>query len=430
MSTSALPPRPRTDFSWVSTTRMICAVAELGEKPDIRLMEELLRRADVGDEAAVAAILNYTMSHVEEALARSPRPLIEEAHPESNPLWLAVVAGELRTPRAVDALLRVLRAASRSDHVASFAAAVALARIGGPAVDAVAELARSGEWWQRIWACAALGWNEDARAREALLAALSRERATLDAVVNAIADRRDPGAIPALLGALTTCEPDLRADIEEVIRDLHHGDRERPTDRDWRLRYLTDPDRGFIDTGWPAAAIIFREDDGTRPCLNPVPPVRGLDEILAGGGRPFGVRVDPDGNPVCSCCEARMWTYTGVLVCPATASQVARIQDRWLTRARDEARLEDLFDVFALLEADQEALWADRPPPPSPWDQDEVDPALAINWAWHGVAWLIEHGVDGVAEGRDRLWKESFRLVGVEALAGSAGDAAGRPSVN
>ena len=430
MDTSALPHRPRTDFSWVSTTTVTCAIAKLGEKPNIRLMEELLRRADVADEAGVATLIHYTMSYVEEALARSPRPLIEEAHPESNPLWLAVVAGELRTARAVDALLRVLRAASRSDHVASFAAAVALARIGGPAVDAVAELARSGDWWQRIWAYAALGWNEDARAGEILLAALSHERPALDAVVSAIADRRDAGAIPALLGALATCDPDLRADIEEAIRDLHHGDRERPTDRDWRLRYLTDPDVGFIDTGWPAAAIIFREDDGTRPCLNPVPPVRGLDQVLAAGGPPVGVRVDADGNPVCSCCDARMWTYTDVLVCPATASQVAWIQDRWLTRARDEARLDDLFDVFELLDAEREALWADRSPPPSPWDQDEVDPSLAINWAWHGVAWLIEQGVDGVEEGRDRLWKESLSLLGVEALAGSAGEAAGRPSVN
>lgn len=141
--------------------------------------------------------------------------------------------------------------------------------------------------------------------------------------------------------------------------------------------------------------------------------------------------VDPDGNPLCQCCGARMWVSTGVWVCPANAMTVAWIQDRWLTRALDELRLEDLFDVFEILEKEHHAL-LEGPRPASPWDQDQVDPRVVVVWAWSGIEWLIEQGIDDVWSRYERIRQEAMKLVGLKTLAKGTqggGKAVGEPSV-
>jgi hypothetical protein len=424
MHTNQCQTRPRTDFSYVSTPSLISSLASTGDRPNIRLMEQLLSRLPEW-APALAGIMHSSVARYS-----------SDEEPAFNPVWLAVVAGVARLPEAVPPLIRLLRAAPEHDDIVLLAGAEALAKIGAVAVEGVTEVAGNGEWWQRIWAYASLGWNPDPRAGEILRAALAEEVrladgvSLVDVIASALADRGDADDIPALLDALQTCDPDLRGDIEDTIRDLHGGGRDRLIDRDWRLRYRMDPDYGFIDAGWPASAVGFTEDDGRRPRLAPATlPVRTLEAILAHPEPVFGVRVDADGNPLCQCCEARMWLSTGVWVCPATAMKVCWIQDRWLTRARDEMNLDDLFDVFDLLEDEHDAL-LDGPRPATPWDQDEVDPLTAVGWAWRGVEWLIEKGIDDVWIGGDRIRGEATKLVGLEALTKQARDSAGEPSIN
>lgn len=409
------PPRPRTDFSYVSTSSLISAATLATERPNVRLMEELLGRGP--DQApGMVAVLNFCVSRK------------RVGH---TPLWLAVVAGESKATGAVAALLTMLRTAPEHDDLTLVVAAEALAKIGRPAVAGLGELTRTGDWWCRIWAYAALGWSSDPGASAVLLSALEEEELLADVVVRALADRGDPTLVPALLDALATCHPRLRLDLEGAIRDLHHDDQDRPVDRDWRLRYRLDPEYGQVDTGWPASAAMFREDDGSQPPLTgPPPPVRSLAEILAHREPVFGVRVDPDGNPICDCCDARMWVSTGVWVCPATAMTVAWIQDRWLTRARNEARLDDLFDVLDLLEDELHALYQELTRPETPWDQDEVEPSIAVAWAWRGVCWLIEKGIEDVQVGGERIREEARRLVGLEAMANGSPESARSPSLN
>lgn len=116
--------------------------------------------------------------------------------------------------------------------------------------------------WQRIWAYASLGWNADPRAGEILEAALAEEVllpdgvSLADIVAKALAERGDPGVTPALMEAIRGCDPDLRGEIEEAIREVHAGERERDIDWDWRLRYQMDPRYGCIDPGWPHSAIV------------------------------------------------------------------------------------------------------------------------------------------------------------------------------
>ncbi|MFO7894029.1 MAG: HEAT repeat domain-containing protein [Longimicrobiales bacterium] len=354
------PTRPRTDFSFVSTASLIASVARTGDRPNVRLMEELVRRGPEW-EPGLVAVLNYSISCHE-----------ADEDPPTTPVWLAVVAGVMRLPGAVPPLLRLLRTADMDDSVALLAAAEALAKIGSGAVDGVAEVAREGEWWRRIWAYASLGWNADPRAGEILKAALAREVSLpdgvslADVVVKALADRGDTGVTAVLMEALRTCDPDLRGEIEEAIREIHAGELDRLIDRDWRLRYQMDPRYGCIDTGWPHSILVVTEDDGRRPRLRASGPSdRTLEAILAEPRPVFGARVDPDGNVLCACCDAPMWMSTGVWVCPANAMTVGWIQDRWLSRVEAELGLEHLFDVFDVLEEEHYAL-LDGPRPPTP----------------------------------------------------------------
>jgi hypothetical protein len=403
---------------------MIAALSRTGDRPNVRLMEALLAR---GAEWEVGVVVGLNF-----ALAGGPA----EQDAPLNPLWLAVLAGLMRAKGAVPGLLRMLRAVAEHDVVAQVVAAEALARIGGPAVDGLSELARDGEWWQRVWAYASLAWNSDPRAGEVLRAALAEEvklpngTSLADVVVMALADRSDDSVVPALLEALRTCEPSLRGEVEDAIRALHGGKVVRLIDFDWRLRYRMDPEYGFVDGGWPASVLISTEDDGTRPRLTfPPPPVRTLAEILAQSRPVFGVRVDPDGNPLCRCCDAPMWISTNVWVCPATAMTVAWIQDRWLARAREDFHQDDLFDVFDILEDEHHAI-LEGPRPASPWDQDEVEPLTEVAWAWRAVEWLIEQGVQDVPTGGERIRKEAEKLVALKALTKRAREKEGWLSPN
>jgi hypothetical protein len=98
MEPKQLAARPRTDLSYVATPTLISAVARTGDRPNVRLMEELLARGP-GWEPGVVAALNLALSSG-----------TGDRDPPPNPLWLAVVAGVMRAAGAVPGLLRMLRA--------------------------------------------------------------------------------------------------------------------------------------------------------------------------------------------------------------------------------------------------------------------------------------------------------------------------------
>jgi hypothetical protein len=398
MRTTWQTPSARSRFSRMSTPELVKFLGRTRGRPNVRLMEELLSRCPEW-EAGVVAGLNA-------AVAGSGADRGSPSHPE----WLAVVAGEMRWARAAPALLRMLRAVPLDDYVAALAAAEALAKIGGPAVDGLVEVARAGEWWQRVWAYASLGWNPAPRAREALLAALPHERLLPDVVAAGLADQGDHGDIPDLLEALGRCEPVHRAYVEAAIQDLHAGSRDRPIGRDWRLRYQMNPAFGDVHPGRAGLALMARDRDGQLAGPPARPRVRSLEEILADPPPDPGYPVDAEGNPVCECCGVSMWITTGPLVCPSSAVLVTWIEHRWLVRAQDDARLDDLFDVFDLLADEFLALRA----VPRPRRRKARARRRARSWeielTWLGVCWLIEQGIEDVTTARARLVTEMSRL--------------------
>jgi hypothetical protein len=396
MTTTRQTHLARSRCSRMSTPALVALVARIKGRPSVRLMEELLSRCPEG-KADVVAGLNAAVAGA-------------GAERGSQPVWLAVVAGELRWARAAPALLRMLRDVQRDDYVAALSAAEALAKIGGPAVDGLVEVARGDEWWQRVWAYASLGWNRSPRAREALLAALPHERLLPDVVAAGLADQGDQGDIPALLEALGRCEPVYRAYLEAAIQDLHAGSRTRPIEADWRLRYQTNPAFGHVHPGPAGLALMARERDGQLVGPPAQRRVRSLEEILADPPPDPGYPVDEEGSPVCECCGVSMWSTTGPLVCPTTAVLVTWIQHRWLVRAQDEALVDDLFDVFDLLDDELLALHA----APRPRRRKARARRRAQSWeielTWLGVCWFIEQGIEDVTTARARLITEMSRL--------------------
>jgi hypothetical protein len=398
MTTTRQTHMARSRFSRMPTPELVQLVARTSGGPNVRLMEELLSRCPEWEPGVVAG-LNAAVAG---AGAEHGLP--------SQPVWLAVVAGEMRWARAAPALLRMLRAVPLDDYVAGLAAAEALAKIGGAAVDGLVEVARAGEWWQRVWAYASLGWNPAPRARDALLAALPHERLLTDVVAAGLADQGEHGDIPALIEALGRCSPVHRAYLEAAIQDLHAGRRERPADRDWRLRYQINPAFGDVHPGRAGLALMARDRMGQLIGPPAQPRVRSLDEILAEPPPDPGYPVDAEGNPVCECCGASMWIVTGPLVCPNTAVLVTWIEHQWLVRAQDDARLDDLFDVFDLLDDELRELRA----APRPRRRKARARRRARSWeielTWLGVCWFIEQGIEDVTPARARLVTEMSRL--------------------
>ena len=330
----------------------------------------------------------------------------EEGDDEEDPLmplWALVVLGELGDPAALPSLAETIRRGARESYPLPLAAAEAMAKIGPAALPTLESLAADPDPTCRIWAYGVMGWIRHDAAYEFLIQALSRDAECLDALGAAIQEHRRTEAIPLLYEALQRAEPWQRLDVEGAIRDLQMEDDLEPLhEQDWRLRYRPEPRFGAMVPGWPAVAVIAR-DEGVHRDRDPVP-LRSLKEILAD--------VPPrDEEPeLCECCGEPWSTGAGVPVCPATAVVVTMIQHAVLGRYRDEYEFDDLFEVMTEVEYDwMEAL--DRPEPRSRRGRDEREDRLTeLHMVREACRWLIERGVESVGGGRAALLAEAQRL--------------------
>lgn len=311
---------------------------------------------------------------------------------ERDLLCLVVLLGETRHPDAVPPLVVQLR---RTDwSLVAQAATEALARIGGAAVPALVEVARTGDPLERLHAYAGLGWIADDRAYGALVDALARDPELGDVIAMALADQGTPEAIPALYEAYGRCEPWQRVELEYAMRALHRGWERGPLrTRDWRLRYRPDPAlEGAFAPEWVAMAALLRTSRDTisaRPSLA----LRPLAEILAD---PPEAKDLPE---TCEECGAPLERPTGIPACPESAVSGAVYQLRLLEAAREDG-IEDLFELLDELEA-EEAEHRDRGEPRTPrarerW-QDEVSELMLSR---ETCQWLIEQGVEQVGRGK------------------------------
>ena len=351
----------------------------------VRAMERVLA---IG-EAAVPAITD--------ALARW------QDDEEHDLLWLLVLLGELRSPRAVEPLIRQL---ARTDlDILAQAAGEALAKIGPPAVPALSELARNGNLLQRLYAYTSLGWIHDDHAYAVLVGALSHDPDLGDVLAATLAEQGRPEAIPLLYQQYQSCEPWQRVEFEEAIQDLHRGQQStRLWSRDWRLRYRRLPALGEgFDPEWVFISAMVHQDSELRE-KRAVVPLRSFEEITRATPEP------EEPAQTCENCGAPIEYPTGVPICPETALSVAVYQLGFLRGAREDG-IEDLFDLLDELE-NQEWEQRDRGEPVTPTARERWRDELEELRLCHKTCqWLIEQGIiEEVGPARARLLAEAARL--------------------
>ena len=172
------------------------------------------------------------------------RPLIDaldEVEPDDDdwtPLWIAIALGELRSPDAVPALLRLI--ALPEGDVLAEAGVEGLAKIGPAALPAVLDFARGARDWEaRHYAYVVIGLIPGEASFRFLVAALDADPLLWSPLAMALADLGDPRALAHLRRILGASHGEEEASIREAIEILEGRRPPYPKlhQQEWRDRY-------------------------------------------------------------------------------------------------------------------------------------------------------------------------------------------------
>lgn len=358
--------------------------------PPVRLMEEVLRRSP--RDAVPALVSKLREMGIGTTWA---------------PLWLIVLLGEFRRPIAAPALANELGRKGDPDPWTAQGAAEALAKIGSPAIEVLRDCTASDVWRCRMYAYAALGWIGSPAACRILIEALERDPGTADALACALGDAACGEAVEPLHASLSGCDPFLRPVIEQQIQRLHRGEKKvSPAGEDWRRRYRPRGRRVFA-AGWPHRLRALRERREWPRMRTHGPPVRPLEEILAGAARP---RAQP---PVCYLCPLPAVSSTGIHACELHAPELIREQAELLENAARDMLSEGLpfrwqsgrsvFDLLAFVDTRISAMTI----MPHRLVLGEGDPRTALDLPWSPALeahpWVERRYAAALAAARDPL---------------------------
>jgi HEAT repeat protein len=200
------------------------------------LLDEISGARGEMPEAAIEDLLALGEPAVEQLLG-----LLDSVEPDEDdwtPYWTVVALGELRSPRAVPALLQLLRLPEGG--VLAEAAAEALIKTGPPAAAVLPVFIRNTpEWEARQLAYHALGNIPSDASLAVLVEALDRDALLWSSIAAALADLGDRRAVPALRSALAKCDEREASAFREAIDILEgrHPPHPKPHLTDWRERY-------------------------------------------------------------------------------------------------------------------------------------------------------------------------------------------------
>lgn len=240
----------------------------------------------IGDPRAIVPLLTlfdedqdqFTQRSVIEALGKFNAPRVIDAligilgNDSLNEWARDQAAGSLGELKAVKAIPVLVAALPESRANIGYKAAIALGKIGGPAIDRLILLLNSPNERVRSLAADGLGYAKDAKAVEPLIAALKAGDASAAEALGKLGDAR---AVPALIVALHSPDGYLVCNAIEALGKLHAAEAAPAllvmlkTESDTFNRcYLIS---ALGDTGTPqaeAAILPFLTDDdlGVRSC--------------------------------------------------------------------------------------------------------------------------------------------------------------------
>ncbi len=369
-----------TDYSDYSLDDLIDVITTWPVGMPVRAMERVLAMG----ESAVPSLI--------EALERWRKDESRDL------LWLVVLLGEIRSPLAVEPLIDQVQRTTEEELTQ--AAAEGLAKIGIPSLPALGQLATAPDPFVRIFVYAALGGIRHDQAFSMLIDALTQDPNLGDVLAQALYDQGKTEAIPFLYKAYCNCEPWQRIEFEDTICRLHFGEIDPPLwSKNWRVRYRRGPAWGTFEIGWPGICVLIRQH-AEKITDRVSPPVRPLEEIIAGGAEP---------TETCEDCGGLVEHSTGLPVCPETALEVALQQARVLGEMRQHGA-DDIFDLCDTLDdmawRHYESEEASKAGNQDRWHAEEED--LEIHRKT--CSWLVEQGIEDIAGGRALLLAKAVEL--------------------
>lgn len=310
-------------------------------------------------------------------------------------LWATVILGELKSPEGIPLLLRLIQEAEGLE--VPIAAAEGLAKIGKPALEAVARLlGEKPEPKTRIFLYAALSGIGTREAWDMLLEALEEDQELDFVVARALAERAHPGDEEIIYKAYLQAESWKRAPFEETMAGMLGGRCPWSVPfKDWRLRYRRQPRQGLkVHRSWPDVLIMLWEN---RHLLRPDPQAEtvSLEELKQKARARKGESVCPD-------CGQVFRSPTGIPLCEEVEEDLIEFQ---LQRVREwlAHKWEDIHEV--LDELDRHEMEALQLPEESDEERTWKGEALdSIEVVKDTLSWMVEQGMSGLSQGERRLW--------------------------
>jgi hypothetical protein len=363
----------------LTSEQLIALISEHPWGVPVRDMEALLALGDEGVEPLRRFFEDPDLSH----------------SGETDLLWPLVVLGELRDPRFMPTLFRVLREAQGLEL--PIAAAEALAKLGFLAIPAIEELLDEKSVARtRILAYMALAHMDHPHAWEILEGALENDPELDFAVARALAERNLSEDQERVYRAYCEAESWKRSAFEETLTGMISG---RPTwstpHRDWRLRYRRQPKQGLrIFRSWPDVMVLLWENrHELRPSASTVP--YSMEQLRQ--------RADQRREEsVCQDCGEPFRSPTGVPLCGEAEEDLIEFQ---LQRIRDwmDDRWEDIHEI--LDELDHQEMGALQWPEETDEERAYKNEALdSIDVVKSTLCWMVEEGLAGLSQGERRLW--------------------------
>ncbi|MFH0796056.1 MAG: SEC-C metal-binding domain-containing protein [Candidatus Omnitrophota bacterium] len=267
--------------------------------------------------------------------------LVEDAPKPEDVLPFLVILGEIRSPAAVDILIKFML--DVENDILANAACEALEKIVTENKNSLA----------RLYAYGALGYMKHPLAHEVLRSQLTEDPELVNVIVTALSeygDRKDIEAIYSLYRHQS--EDAFNPDMEEAIYLIANPSKLEPTpaEENWRIRYRRLPACGDVPrlSALQIAAIIHQDFLKNRALVMKRmrrEPKRELDEIISNEKDKYKYEEDQ----YCPNCGEKIAFPAGLPVCSEIAYKITLLQEA-IIRSYLESGVKTVPDALDMLD--------------------------------------------------------------------------------
>jgi HEAT repeat protein len=246
------------DKDWSSRERAVVALGEIG---DARAVEPLIAAHQMKAGSFDASIIHLALGEIGDARAVEPliaNMKISSSYPYPGRDWAYSFLKKISYARVAEPLIDALN--SKDDFV-PVDEAIALGKIGSPAVEPLIAALNDESWFIQSSAILALGEIGDARAVEPLIAALNdQDRRIRYRAAKALGEIGDARAVEPLIAALNDQDRSVREGLTEALGEIGDARAAEPLIaalKDKDLKIIKGAYKFFIRRGKPGSEPIL-----------------------------------------------------------------------------------------------------------------------------------------------------------------------------